>query len=44
LFEQHRLRPVKIENLGRLSKETIARGHTHLETGLVQGKLIFTVA
>jgi hypothetical protein len=32
-----------MENLGNLSKETIARGHAHLETGLVQGKLIFTV-
>jgi NADPH2:quinone reductase len=43
LFEQRRLRPVKMENLGNLSKETIARGHALLETGLVQGKLIFTV-
>lgn len=43
LFEQHRLRPVKMENLGPLSKETIARGHAHLETGRVQGKLVFTV-
>jgi NADPH:quinone reductase len=43
MFEQRRLRPVKMENLGILSKETIARGHAHLETGLVQGKLIFTV-
>ena len=42
LFEQHRLRPVKMENLGPLSKDAIARGHAHLETGLVQGKLIFT--
>ena len=43
MFEQSRLRPVKMENLGILSKEAIARGHAHLETGLVQGKLIFTV-
>ena len=43
MFEQLRLRPVKMENLGTLSKETIALGHAHLETGLVQGKLIFTV-
>ena len=43
MFEQRRLRPVKMENLGILSKETIARGHAHLESGLVQGKLIFTV-
>lgn len=43
LFEQRRLRPVKMQNLGALSKETIARGHAHLETGLVLGKLVFTV-
>ena len=43
MFEQRRLRPVKMENLGNLSKETIAHGHTRLETGLVQGKLVFTV-
>jgi len=32
-----------MENLGNLSKETIAHGHTRLETGLVQGKLVFAV-
>jgi NADPH2:quinone reductase len=43
MFEQRRLRPLKMENLGNLSKETIAHGHTRLESGLVQGKLVFTV-
>jgi NADPH:quinone reductase len=43
LFEQQRLHPVKVEKIGHLSPQTIANGHSRLESGAIQGKLVFEV-
>ena len=43
LYEAERLWPIRVQNLGPLSVETIRHGHERLEAGGVQGKMIFTV-
>jgi NADPH:quinone reductase-like Zn-dependent oxidoreductase len=43
LYEAERLWPIRVQNLGPLSVETIRYGHERLEAGGIQGKMIFTV-
>jgi NADPH:quinone reductase len=43
LYEAERLWPIRVQNLGPLSVETIRCGHERLEAGGIQGKMIFTV-
>lgn len=43
LYEAERLWPIRVQNLGPLSIETIRHGHERLEAGGIQGKMIFTV-
>jgi hypothetical protein len=43
LFEAHRLRPVGVQTIGKLSVETIRSAHEWLERGGVQGKLVVSV-
>ena len=42
LYEAERLWPIRVQNLGPLSVETIRYGHERLEAGGIQGKMIFT--
>jgi NADPH:quinone reductase len=43
LYEAQRLWPVRVQNIGELSVDTIRQGHERLEAGGIQGKMIFTV-